>query len=318
MKKNRNLAFVVLACVLATTSVSAQIKKEAAQKPVSERVVIVNPDTIKPTEPTKPKTPTTTPTNEDLLESIQRDIQKTPTTTPTENTGKKPTVYVESAEPAVIQYVPKPPKIRKVRPLYHHELQLEAGAFLNQLFRVFGLVKDGEPYKASPYIAAYKYRLSTKNAKSGAIRLGLGGIFDRREETVGGFADKKQTDTTSLNGRLGFEFQQDLGDDFKWLFGADLILQNNKKRLYSDSGVDQVVDKTVGWTKGVGLVMGLRWDFTDRASIGTEMNLQFLTFQGTRDLNFSANPQFNKLISKVNNSSMSFLGPANIYLSWRF
>ena len=328
MKKNRNLGFVILACVLATTSVSAQIKKETAQKPVSERVVIVNPDTIKPTEPAKPTTPATTPTNEDLLESIQRDIQQKtvtqpentgqkPTTQP-ENTGKKPTVYVESPEPALIQYVPRPPKIRKVRPFYHHEVQLEAGAFLNQLFRVFGLVKNGEPYKASPYITAYKYRLSSKNPKSGAIRLGLGGIFDRREETVGGFADKKQTDTTSLNGRLGFEFQQDLGDDFKWIFGADLILQNNKKRLYSDSGVDQVVDKTVGWTKGVGLVMGLRWDFTDRASIGSEMNLQFLTFQGTRDLTFSANPQFNKLISQINNSSMNFLGPANIYLSWRF
>lgn len=317
MKKNRNLAFVIIVCVLATTPVSAQIKKEAAQKPASERVAIVNPDTIKPTEPAKPTTPTTTPTNEDLLESIQRDIQQK-TATPGGNVGKKPTVYVESPEPAVIQYVPRPPKIRKVRPFYHHEVQLESGAFLNQLFRVFGLVKDGEPYKASPYIAAYKYRLSAKNPKSGAIRVGLGGIFDRREETVGGFADKKQTDTTSLNGRLGFEFQQDLGDDFKWIFGADLILQNNKKRLYSDSGVDQVVDKTVGWTKGIGLVMGLRWDFTDRASIGSEMNLQFLTFQGTRDLNFSANPQFNKLISKINNSSMNFLGPANIYLSWRF
>jgi hypothetical protein len=230
------------------------------------------------------------------------------------NTESDPSVVAEKP----VERPPQPPKIHKPRVTYHHELQLEVGAFANQLFRVFGLVKEGEPYKASPYFAAYKYRLSTKSDKTGTIRLGLGGIFDRREETVGGFADLKQTDTTSFNVRLGFEFQRDLGDNFKWFFGADAILQNNQKRLYSDSGVDQIVDKTIGWTKGVGLMMGIRWDFTDRASIGSEMNLQFLNFQGEQTLNFTANPQFNKIVRRVNNSNTSFLGPANLYLSWRF
>lgn len=301
MKKTRNTLLLTLVCLCATGNLLAQIKKPA-KKQAEEKVdvVVVRADTTKPTD-------------EDLLKSIQRDINQKPAISPDDKAQSSPIIverYVERA--------PKPPKIRKPRVNYHHELQLESGAFLNQLFRVFGLVNDDAPYKASPYFVAYKYRLSTKNDKSGAIRFGLGGIFDRQEETVGGFADKKQTDTTAFNGRLGFEFQRDLGDDFKWFFGADLVLQNHQKRLYSDSGVDQVVDKTVGWTKGVGLMMGIRWDFTDRASIGSEMNLQFLNFQGERTLNFTANPQFDKLVSKVNNSSTSFLGPANVYLSWRF
>jgi hypothetical protein len=309
MKKTRNTALFAFVCVFATFGLSAQVKKPAAKKQDEEKtdIIVIKTDTVPPTDV-------------DLLESIQRDVKK--------NEGKTPEAKPQTSENSpvkepqepekVVVSKPRPARISKPRVNYHHELQLEAGAFLNQLFRVFGLVKEGQPYNASPYFVAYKYRLSTKNDKSGALRIGLGGIFDRREETVGGFADKKQTDTTALNGRLGFEFQRDLGNDFKWIFGADFILQNNQKRLYSDSGVDQVVDKTVGWTKGVGLVMGIRWDFTDRASIGSEMNLQFLNFQGERTQKFTANPQFNKLIGNVNNSNTSFLGPANIYLSWRF
>ena len=313
MKRTRNTVLLSLVCLLTTFSLSAQIKREAQQKAAEKaEKIVVKTDTIPPTE-------------EDLLKSIQRDIQNNQAPAVINSTPKKQAAS-EKQETNERPYVaekpverpPQPPKISKPRVTYHHELQLEAGAFANQLFRVFGLVKDGEPYKASPYFAAYKYRLSTKSDKTGTIRLGLGGIFDRREETVGGFADKKQTDTTSFNGRLGFEFQRDLGDNFKWFFGADAILQNNQKRLYSDSGVDQIVDKTIGWTKGVGLMMGIRWDFTDRASIGSEMNLQFLNFQGERTLNFTANPQFNKIVSRVNNSNTSFLGPANVYLSWRF
>ncbi len=313
MKKTRNTVFLSLVCLLVAFPLSAQIKKEKQTKPAEN------------TESTGGKTDTIPSTDEDLLKSIQRDVKKNqdpavinsaPEKRPAPE--KQTTTDRSDVVEKPVERPPQPPKIRKPRVTYHHELQLEVGAFANQLFRVFGLVKDGEPYKASPYFAAYKYRLSKKNDKTGTIRLGLGGIFDRREETVGGFADTKQTDTTSFNARLGFEFQRDLGDNFKWFFGADVILQNNQKRLYSDSGVDQIVDKTIGWTKGVGLVMGIRWDFTDRASIGSEMNLQFLNFQGERTLNFTANPQFNKLVSRVNNSSTSFLGPANLYLSWRF
>lgn len=305
MKKTRNTALLTLVCLLATVSLSAQIKREGQQK-AAEKTESVNVtiDTVPRTE-------------EDLLKSIQRDVKKNQMP----NVPVKPTVA--DRDPSVVaekpvERPPQPPKIRKPRVTYHHELQLEAGAFTNQLFRLFGLVRDSLGYKASPYFVAYKYRLSTKNDKTGTIRLGLGGIFDREERTIGNFADRIQTDTTSFNVRIGFEFQRDLGDNFKWFFGADAILQNNQKRFYADSGTDQFVDKTIGWTRGVGLMMGIRWDFTDRASIGSEMNLQFLNFQGEQTIKFTANPQFNKTLRRINNSSTSFLGPANVYLSWRF
>ncbi len=334
MKKNTH--FFTLICLLTTLNLSAQLKKDAVKNQAS-----------KPVEPAAAKADTTKPkTADDLLESVMRDVKNTPNTPkdtlkPTETAPKQSgddllesiqrDIKQKRTEPSdnnadeLLRTVekrdappPKPPKISKPLRPYHHELQLEGGAFLNQVFRLFGLVKDGTPYTPSPYFLAYKYKLSTKSMEGAAIRFGIGGIFDRKEETLGGFADKKQTDTTAVGGRIGIEFQRNLGDNFRWFFGGDAILQNNQKRFFANSGFDQITDKTTGWTKGFGLMMGLRWDFTDRGSIGSEMNVQFLNFQGEQTLSFSANPQFNKVVRSVNNTSTYYLGPANIYISWRF
>ncbi|MDZ7877050.1 MAG: hypothetical protein U5L45_05235 [Saprospiraceae bacterium] len=313
MKNILTATFFIVVSLGTTHSLNAQIKKDAAKKtsPKTTEKVVVAFDTLKPTnskalsnDNTDSQSDATNKTSSDeLLESIQRDIKQTSGDNSPEVTPAPP---------------PKPPKIRKPLVPHHHELQLEAGAFLNQAFRVFGLVKDGEPYKASPYVLGYKYKLSTKSMEGAAIRLGLGGFFDRQEETIGNLRDTKQVDTSALSGRLGFEFQRNIGDHFRWLFGADAIVQNNQKRFFADSGVDQVTDKTTGFTKGFGLMMGIRWDFTDRASIGSEMNVQFLNFQGEQTLKFTANPQFDRVIRRVNDTLTYYLGPANVYLSWRF
>jgi hypothetical protein len=320
MEKTRNTALFTVVCLLATLNLAAQIKKEAVKK-----------ETAKPASAVVVKFDTVPRTGDDLLESIQRDMKQTPPTKPVENNAEEMLPAAEvvgSDKPATTVRViqtpqappppPKQPKISKPLRPYHHEIQLEGGAFLYQAFRVFGLVKDGELYKSSPYFVGYKYKLSTKTMEGVAIRVGFGGFFDRKEETIGNFADKKQNDTSALSGRIGVEFQRNLGDNFRWFFGADAILQNTQKRLFADSGVDQITDKTTGLNKGFGLMMGIRWDFTDRASIGSEMNIQFLNFQGDQNISFSANPQFNRVVRKVNNTSTYYLGPANVYISWRF
>ena len=173
MEKTRNTALLLVVCLFTTLNLSAQLKKDAAKKETAKpaKTVVMTFDTIKPTagdllkntqqnvkETPKTNEATTKPSADELLESIQRDIKQT---TPVENNAEEilPTAekVVERAPPP-----PKPPKIIKPLRPYHHELQLEAGAFLNQAFRVFGLVKDGTPYNASPYFLGYKYKLSQK------------------------------------------------------------------------------------------------------------------------------------------------------------
>jgi hypothetical protein len=320
MKNTLTVILVIVATFGATDHLYAQIKKPAKKNSESVEVKF---DTLKPTSrkvlgnnnTQNPSDTSKKLSGDELLESIQRDVKQTSGTDDNTAAELLPTAEkVERTPPPT----PKPPRIRKPLVPYHHELQLEAGAFLYQGFRVFGLVKDGEPYKTSPYVLGYKYKLSTKSMEGAAIRVGLGGFFDRKEESVGNLKDSKQIDTSALSGRLGFEFQRNIGDNFRWIFGADVVLQNTQKRFFADSGIDQVTDKTTGFAKGFGLMMGIRWDFTDRASIGSEMNIQFLNFQGEQTLKFTANPQFDKVVRRVNNTNTSYLGPANVYLSWRF
>jgi hypothetical protein len=320
MKNTLTAALVIVASISATFNLTAQIKKDAAQKTAKKTTesVVVTFDTLKSTNkkvlgndyPRNLSDTTKKLTDDALLEGTQRDVEQANSN----SDGSRVAEKVERTPPPP----PKPPKIRKPLVPYHHEIQLEAGAFLYQGFRFFGLVKDGEPYRTSPYVLGYKYKLSTKSMEGTAIRVGLGGFFDRKEESIGNLKDTKQIDTSALSGRLGFEFQRNIGDNFRWIFGADAILQNSQKRFFADSGIDQVTDKTTGFTKGFGLMMGIRWDFTDRASIGSEMNIQFLNFQGEQTLKFTANPQFDKVVRRVNNTNTSYLGPANVYLSWRF
>ena len=265
---------------------------------------------------------------DDLLRSIQRDLEKTKEA---ERNQPQPPKKMSDKVIDQLQEADKPADkptqttiiVRRelrlpIKP-YHHELQLEAGAALNQLFRAFGLVKTADPYQASPYFVAYKYKF-LKNTEGGGsvVRVGAGGFFDSQTTRLGGFADNKTTDSTAFNVRLGYELQRNIGDFWVVHFGIDALYGRNEKRITADSGFDKFIEKTAGTTSGFAFVGGIRWDFTAKASIGTEISLQFTSFNGAKDEVFTANPQFNRRVSDISRSRTQFIGPANVYLSIRF
>jgi hypothetical protein len=255
----------------------------------------------------------------DLIEEIQRDIelQKRKQQQAQQNTPSVSTPSAGNNEP---RYYPAPAPKPKKEPLklYHHELQLEVGAFFNQLFTVFGLTDTGKTFTPSDYFIAYKYK-PQKTDKAGAIRIGLGGGYRKIKETQGGFADNKQTTISSYGGRVGYEFQKRLATEFVWTVGGDVLLMQRTNKSVFDSGIDQVTNLKMGWERGFALMTGLRWDFGEKTSIGTEVNLRFLQFRGQEENRFTANPQFNKLLKTIEEDrAAEFVGPANIYLSVRF
>jgi hypothetical protein len=221
--------------------------------------------------------------------------------------------YRSEAKPTIIKYR------KEKRPLkpYKHELQVETGAFFNQLFRVFGLVNEGDPIPISPYLLGYKYLLK-RGTEGSAFRIGLGGIADKVQEQRGGFADKRITDTLAFSGRVGYEFQRRLDESWVWTFGADFHYSQFQRRINADSGFDQAINTHTGTTSGFGFVLGFRWDFAPRLSIGSEMSLIFLNSNSKVENIFTANPQFNNLERQFKTSSTKFYGPANIYLSLKF
>ena len=68
----------------------------------------------------------------------------------------------------------------------------------------------------------------------------------------------------------------------------------------------------------VRFVIGIRYDFSWRVSLGSEMGFGFIQKNGIVTNEFTANPQFNSTIRRFDEQQTKFNGPGNVYLSIRF
>jgi hypothetical protein len=242
------------------------------------------------------------------LYELKKDIEKMNAKT-TQNSPKKrvvitDTVYVRK-ERVILG---KPPRF------YRHEVGVETGAFFNQIFRLFGLVKDTQSFPVSPYVIAYKYRPNEK----GAVRLGMGVNSYKLTENRGNFADSKIVKKQSYNVRLGYEFNIPLDDRWLSYIGVDGVFGSNDESTAFDSGFDTNIRTTKSKALGVAFVLGIRYDFSWRVSLGSEMGFQFVNREGEEINEFTANPQFNTIIRKFTEQETKFIGPGNVYISIRF
>jgi hypothetical protein len=202
----------------------------------------------------------------------------------------------------------KPPRF------YRHEVGIETGAFFNQIFRVFGLVKDTQSFPVSPYVFSYKFRPNSK----GAVRVGMGGNSYKISENRGNFADSKITKSQSYNVRLGYEFNIPLDDRWMSYMGLDGVYGSNNESISFDSGFDKNIRTTKSNSVGLAFVLGIRYDFSWRVSLGSEMGLGFINRDGEEINEFTANPQFNSIVRKFAEQQTKFNGPGNVYISIRF
>jgi hypothetical protein len=242
------------------------------------------------------------------LYELKKDIEKLNAKT-NSNTSKKrvvvtDTVYVRK-EKVILG---KPPRF------YRHEVGVETGAFFNQIFRLFGLVKDTQSFPVSPYVLSYKFRPNTK----GAVRLGMGVNGYKITENRGSFADNKILQNQKYDVRLGYEFNIPLDDRWLSYIGFDGVYGVNNESVSFDSGFDKNIRTTKSSSVGMAFVLGIRYDFSWRVSLGSEMGMSFLNREGEEINEFTANPQFNTIIRKFSEQQTKFNGPGNVYLSIRF
>jgi opacity protein-like surface antigen len=238
------------------------------------------------------------------LYELKQDIER-------QNTGgaKKKvyivdTVYVKKEK----RVLGKPPKF------YRHEVGVETGAFFNQLFRVFGLVRDTQNFPVSPYIISYKYRPNDK----GAARLGAGLSTYKLTENRGAFADSKTVTNQNYDIRVGYEFNIPLDDRWLSYMGIDGTFGYNKQNTEFDSGFDRNMRKIEANSYGLAFVLGIRYDFSWRVSLGSEMGFGFINKESQETNEFTANPQFNSIVRKFTEQQTKFNGPGNVYISIRF
>jgi hypothetical protein len=205
-------------------------------------------------------------------------------------------------------------KTEKAAPLYRHEVGVETGAVLAQVFRLFGLVKDTQTFPTSPYLAFYKFRSKGQNY----FRFGAGLTYNKYKEQLGAFADSRTVTRKSIDFRLGYESQIPIEDKWTLVIGGDATWGRSGINKVFDSGFDKAVRVLKTQSAGAALMVGLRYNFTSRISLGSEMSLGFVQSKTTEKDDFTTNPQFNKVIKTSEEGGAKFYGPANVYLSYRF
>jgi hypothetical protein len=238
------------------------------------------------------------------LYELKRDIERQNNSIAKKKVYVVDTIYIKKEK----RILDKPPR------LYRHEIGLETGAFFNQIFRVFGLVKDTQNFPVSPYVMSYKFRPNNK----GAVRLGAGIRTFKLTENRGNFADTKTLMNQFYDVRLGYEFNIPLDDRWLSYMGIDGTFGFNKQNTEFDSGFDKNIRKIQSNSYGLAFVLGIRYDFSWRVSLGSEMGFGFINKDGTETNEFTANPQFNSIIRKFTEQESKFNGPGNVYISIRF
>jgi hypothetical protein len=238
------------------------------------------------------------------LYELKRDIERQNTSVVKKKVYVVDTIYVKKEK----RILDKPPR------LYRHEVGIETGAFFNQIFRVFGLVRDTQNFPVSPYVISYKYRPNDK----GAMRFGTGIRTLKTSENRGAFADTKTVTNRFFDLRLGYELNIPLDDRWLCYMGIDGTYGINNQNTEFDSGFDKNLRKIKSTSYGLAFVLGIRYDFSWRVSLGSEMGFGFINKDGEETNEFTANPQFNSIIRKFSEQQTQFNGPGNVYLSIRF
>jgi hypothetical protein len=238
------------------------------------------------------------------LYELKQDIERQNANTSKKKVYIVDTVYIKKEK----RVLGKPPKF------YRHEVGVETGAFFNQIFRVFGLVRDTQNFPVSPYIISYKYRPNEK----GAARIGVGARTYKLTENKGTFADSKTLTNQFYDVRIGYEFNIPLDDRWLSYLGIDGTFGFNKENTEFDSGFDRNIRKIQSNAYGLAFVFGIRYDFSWRVSLGSEMGFGFINRESQETNEFTANPQFNSIIRKFSEQQTKFYGPGNVYISIRF
>jgi opacity protein-like surface antigen len=294
MKKNKTI-LISLLFIFATKFLQAQID--------TVWVDVARIDTLKEVKERNKKREIER--EKEKLYELKKDIERL-----NSNSVSKKKVYVVDTV-----YVKKEKRVLGKPPrFYRHELGVETGAFFNQLFRVFGLVRDTQNFPVSPYVISYKYRPNEK----GAARLGAGISTYKLTENRGAFADTKTVTNQNYDVRLGYEFNIPLDDRWLSYMGLDGTFGSNKQNTEFDSGFDRNQRKIVTNSYGLAFVLGIRYDFSWRVSLGSEMGFGFINKESQETNEFTANPQFNSIVRKFSEQQTKFNGPGNVYISIRF
>lgn len=199
-------------------------------------------------------------------------------------------------------------KVKRNIPI-HFQLGLNAPLLLG---RVISSDPD-QPGETNPYLLTGKFLVGKI-----ALRAGIGGYLDKAIQREGMFADSETTEMMGFDVRIGLEYQHDFSPRWTGNFGADWILFSSKDKLIVDSGFDVVTTgtQTSGW--GIGPVLGLQFNITDRLSLLTEGAFYYTQSEGQTSRLFQNFPEFDDELGSIETTSLRLNLPITFFIVYEF
>jgi len=167
----------------------------------------------------------------------------------------------------------------------------------------------GQGLPADPYMFGLKLSRS-----KGALRLGIGGRFQRRTEFL--FFGDRTTSNQQLEVRGGYEWREAFGPRFTLLWGLDLAgrYRNEAVRLSSFPQDITVSSRELG--VGGGPVLGMLFHLSPRVSLSTESFLYAFYVSG-REEDPADNPT-QPVVNKSSGVDISPVLPSSLYVIFKF
>lgn len=192
--------------------------------------------------------------------------------------------------------------------------KVEHQVFLNSTFFIKQLISlSNANLTISPYIVGYKAVFKGKHA----LRFSFGGNYSSSKQLPDS-SFVKINKSTSVDYRLGYEYQHKFGKRWAIFAGVDVINGFNFSSSRVNSDFDIVNTSSTQWSLGGGPVLGIQFNIHKNIALFTECALYYTYSQTKSNINSVNFPQqnLNKIVSY--NQNAQFLLPTSIYLTFKF
>lgn len=186
----------------------------------------------------------------------------------------------------------------------HHEI----GVNISEFVKTFIVPNNNTNLGANATTYLLTYKTIFKGGPT--IRLGLGGQLSKKQIDDDDFSGIQTQINNQFNGRLGFEWQFNLGRKWNCYAGVDAIYSSGKSRVETpDFPPDVTVVETKSSTFGGGPVAGIQFRISKRLSLLTETALYVKSVKTTDSQTSSSFSS--KSITKE--TAINFIAPQSLF-----
>jgi hypothetical protein len=199
-------------------------------------------------------------------------------------------------------------KSRKILPPMTHQIGINSSFLLNKVFKSLD-----DSINATPYMLTYRFGLGHFG-----LRLGAGGASKYSLVQEEGYADSKLFSKKSLDIRVGFDYEKNLGRRFKGTFALDFLTKRFIQKDVTDSGFDVIEKVNQKIAYGAGPSIGMSYWFSEKIGIYTEASFYMLYGNTDNGRIFKNFPELNDQLFREKTEDLVTILPSSIFIVFKF